>query len=180
MGAAAHKVARATPARPPLRLVPGGNRHARTHAANAASIAFRVAVISLIVLTAAGVARVSLAARAAEATIDAWELRAEVKAERLMSRSLEADRSALAAPSRIEAVACQSLNMTRPAQVAYLQLPSSCDTSVEAAMTVAEGTAAPATAEQKGERGLLGTLMDLAAGEAQVLLVGDVGLGSLQ
>lgn len=122
--------------------------------------------------------RVSLAARAAEAAIDAWDLQAQVKAERLVTRSLKADRSALAAPSRIEAVACQTLNMTRPAAVAYLELPA------EVSGTAVDDAAVLASNEQAGPRpegpGVLDTLMDLAAGEAEVMLVGDVGLGSIR
>jgi cell division protein FtsL len=133
-----------------------------------ASESFRLVIFCLVVLALAGVARVSLAAKAAEATVDAWELRADVKAERLAGRTLEADKSALAAPSRIEAVASQTLNMSRPAQVSYLQLPSTEAVPVEQK----EGGS--------GKPALLATLVDLAAGEAQVMLVGDVGLGSLQ
>lgn len=179
MGAAARKIAHthtAAPARPALRLVRGGHRRGAARSAAAASNAFRVATFCLVVLAFAGVMRVTLAARAAEASIDAWALKAEVKAERLVTRTLEADRSALAAPSRIEAVACQTLNMGRPTQVAYLQLPSS-----EA--VVPDGTPAVAAANVASEdsgSGVLDTLMNLAAGEAQVMLVGDVGLGSLR
>jgi hypothetical protein len=110
--------------------------------------------------------------------MDAWELRAEVKTERLSLRSLEADRSALAAPSRIEAVACETLNMARPATVAYLELPAQ-------GATAADTTAAAVTATERLDLASAGaevvaTLMDLAAGEAEVMLVGDVGLGSLR
>jgi cell division protein FtsL len=129
--------------------------------------------VCLAILALAGAARVTFAAQAAEASIDAWELKAEVKAERLAERALKADRSALAAPSRIEAVACQTLNMGRPAEVAYLQLPAEQATGPDAA--VAEAAHGPS-----GGAELLATLMDLAAGEAEVMLVGDVGLGSFR
>lgn len=133
-----------------------------------ASDAFRVVCLCLAVIAFAGVMRVSLAASAAEASIDAWKLRADVKAERLVTRTLEADRSALAAPSRIETIASQTLNMTKPTQVSYLQLPAG----------TAEADSAPAAEEKPAGDGVLATLVDLAAGEAQVMLVGDVGLGS--
>ena len=116
---------------------------------------------------------------AAEASIDAWELRAEVKAERLVTRTLEADRSALAAPSRIEAVACQTLNMCRPTQVSYLQLPAS-DDAVPPGVPAANADEPDTAPAVSGESGVLATLMDLAAGEAEVMLVGDVGLGSFR
>lgn len=139
---------------------------------------FRIALVCLTMLACAGVVRVSLAASAAEASIDAWELQAEVKAERLVTRSLEADRSALAAPSRIEAVACQTLNMTRPATVAYLELPSEVPGALPAAGAAIASNAQVGPADDGP--GVLDTLMDLAAGEAQVMLVGDVGLGSIR
>lgn len=172
MGEAARRISHArtaTPARPALRVVRGGRSRARARADARAAHLFRALVVFLVVLASAGVLRVTLAAHAAEATIDAWELRKEVKTERLVARTLEADRSALASPSRIEAVACQTLNMQRPKQVSYLQLPSA------AGFDVVQGATPPADSP-----GVLVTLMDLAAGEAQVMLVGDVGLGSLR
>jgi cell division protein FtsL len=181
VGAAARKIAHthtAAPVRPALRLVRGGRRRTAARSAAAASHVFRVAVVCLTVIICAGVLRVSLAASAAEASIDAWELQKQVKAERLVTRSLEADRSALAAPSRIEAVASQSLNMMRPVTVAYLELPS----ATSAADAAAEVTLAANMQDEPASDGpgVLDTLMDLAAGEAQVMLVGDVGLGSIR
>lgn len=168
MGAAARKLAHtATHTRPALRLV-HGTRGKKRRSSVHASEAFRIAAFCFVMLAFAGVMRVSLAASAAEATIDAWKLRAEVKAERLAGRTLEADRSALAAPSRIEAVASQTLNMGKPAEVSYLALPEAAPSSE----AESSGSAMPS-----GKR-LLATLVDLAAGEAQVMLVGDVGLGS--
>lgn len=128
-------------------------------------------VICFAVIAIAGVARVFLAASAAEASIDAWSLRADVKAERLVTRALEADRSSLAAPSRIEQIASQTLNMSRPTEVSYLELPS------DGASDAGEAVETPPA---KAGSDLLATLVDLAAEEAQVMLVGDVGLGSLR
>lgn len=181
MGAAARKIAHtAAPVRPVLRVVHGARRRTRAHAAAVASQAFRLIAVFLVVLAFAGAIRVSLAAHAAEAAIDAWELRAEVKAERLVTRTLEADRSALAAPSRIEAVASQTLNMGRPATVSYLQLPSDPGPAAAGLSPTEPDQVVPAEEGGVDSRGLVATLMDLAAGEAQVLLVGDVGLGSLR
>ena len=175
MGVAARRLEHEfVPSRPRLKVVRGASRRTRSRSTAAAESAFRAAVLCMVVLALAGVARVSLAARAAEATIDAWELRGEVKEERLRTRALEADRSALAAPSRIESLAAQTLNMTRPAQVCYLQLCDPVDTADVAATEV------PATAAPAALTGAWATLMDLAASEAQVLLVGDMGLGSLR
>ncbi|MHB1018222.1 MAG: hypothetical protein ACYC2X_10120 [Coriobacteriia bacterium] len=182
MGAAARKIAQpAAPSRPRLRVVRGGA--ARTHARSTAAAdgAFRLLAACLVILAFAGVVRVSLAARAAEATIDAWELRAEVKEERQATRTLEADRSALASPSRIEALACETLNMAKPTQVCYLELPGQDiapdDATGESASVQVAQAGAP---DEASGGGVIRTLMDLAASEAQVLLVGDMGLGSMR
>lgn len=179
MGAAARKIAQTVaPSQPRLRVVGGTSASTRTRARSAASASttFRVVAVCLVVLATTGIARVTLAANAAEAAIDSWDLKAQVKAERLESRTLEADRSALAAPSRIEAVAAATLDMTRPTQVSYLQLP---DTAVPASGG-RESAAKSQVAEKPSGPGVIRTIMDLAASEAQVLLVGDVGLGTLQ
>lgn len=182
MGAAARKMAQpAAPSRPRLKVVRGGAARTRAQSLAAADGAFRLLAACLVILAFAGVVRVSLAARAAEATIDAWELRAEVKEERQATRTLEADRSALSSPSRIEALACETLNMAKPVQVCYLELsgqnsaPDTAD-SGSAPERVAESTAS----DGAPGGGVIRTLMDLAASEAQVLLVGDMGLGSMR
>lgn len=127
---------------------------------------FRGAVLALTVLALCGGLRVSLAVKAAEAAIDASTLREELRAERLESRTLEADRSSLAAPSRIEALASEALNMGRPAEVCYLEVPSTGEES---------GAGTDADARPPA---IVRTLMHLAADEANALLVGDMGLGS--
>lgn len=172
MGAAARKIAyNSQPARPALRLVHGKRTARRARISFDPAEVFRVVAICFTLLAIAGSARVFLAASAAEASIDAWSLRADVKAERLVTRSLEADRSTLAAPSRIEQIASQTLNMTRPSEVSYLELPSDI---------AASGTQVPAAEQDTSGSDLIATLVDLAAEEAQVMLVGDVGLGSLR
>lgn len=169
MGAAARKMAPvAHTVRPHLRLVRGGRPHARSRAEAIAARRFRVVAVVLLVVAFAGIMRVSLAAQAAEAAVDAAYLRDQLKAERLEVRELEADKSALAAPSRIEVLACETLNMGEPNQVCYLELPA--DRVARSGEPAGEGNA-------RG-RDIMNTLMDLAAGEAQVLLVGDMGLGT--
>lgn len=180
MGAAARKIAHtAAPARPTLRLAPVSGR--RTHARSTAAAAFRVVCVCLLILASAGVARVALAAQAAEAAVDAWELKSELKSARMQARGLEADRGSLAAPSRIEVLACETLNMDRPTEVCYLELPAPTGApAVDEGGTPVSGVLA-ASGEPQPKEGaasrVLATLVDLAAGEAQVLLVGDMGLG---
>lgn len=173
MGAAARKISHAqAPARPELRVV---RSHARKpQRAHAASGTFRVVAVCMFVLVLAGAARVNLAARSAEAAINAWDLKGQVTAEKRVTKALEADKSSLAAPSRIQTVAGQTMNMSQPAQVAYLQLPAATPATPKAKLDNTASGARPAS------RGIVGTLMELAAGEAQVMLVGDVGLGSLR
>ena len=173
MGAAARKMAQtpAKPTRPHLRVVSGTSGSTRSRSSTRAAVQFRVVAVCLVVLACAGVLRVSLAVQAAEAAIDASALRAELKDERQDGRVLEADKGALAAPSRIEAIASETLNMRRPAEVTYIQLPEG--------LTAFETADAGRATRARGS-GFLSTLMDLAAGEAQVLLVGDVGLGPLR
>lgn len=136
--------------------------------------------VCAVILMAAGVMRVSLAARAAEASIDAWELRSEVKAEQQLGRTLEADRSALSSPSRIEEIACQTLDMTRPAQVCYLEMPETAVAApVDDGVLVDDGDNEPAPMREAARR-VVATLADLAASEAEVMLVGDMGIGTLR
>lgn len=178
MGAAARKTAPVQTrqhARPSLTLLPGGRRHTRARAHASASHTFRLVVACMSVLALAGLVRVSLAAGAAEGAVDAWNLRSQVKAERLITRALESDKSYLAAPSRVEAVACETLNMCAPTEVAHLDLAQDAAApDAAAAESVSGGADVP---DRIGT--VLSTMLDLAAGEAQVLVVGDMGLGSL-
>jgi len=177
VGATARKMVQtpATPVRPRFAVVRGGRSSASSRRSTRAAVHFRVAVACLALVACAGVLRVSLAVQAAEAAIDASALRAELKEERQNGRVLEANKGALAAPSRIEELASQTLSMRRPAEVNYIHLPD----ALGAAATTPAAADAGDVGSRLGSR-ILTTLMDLAAGEAQVLLVGDVGLGPLR
>ena len=174
MGEAARRLAHtAAPARPALRLVATPGRHPRSRR-RTLGVA-HIALVCCVIIGVSGFARVALAAQAAEAAVDAWGLRDALRVERQTARSLEADRSSLAAPSRIEALACETLNMDRPVEVCYLELPAA-----ESADVPDEPAAAPESGGAPGDAQgptLLATLVDLAADEAQALLVGDMGLG---
>jgi len=162
--------------RPQLRLVscrPSTSARSRQRTRDAGGV-FRLFCGAMVLLAVVGLLRITLAVQAQEAAIDASALRQELKAEEQVATSLEADRSALAAPSRIQSIASASLNMAEPTEVCYIDLP--------AAQEAASEDAAPATeadvATTPGISGVISTLMDVAAGEAQVLLVGDVGIAS--
>ncbi|MDI6900249.1 MAG: cell division protein FtsL [Anaerosomatales bacterium] len=169
----------AVAARPHLRLVraaPRASASSRARSSSASGALLRVAVAAMIVLAAVGMTRVALAVQAAEASIDASDIRADIAAQEELSKRLEADRSALAAPSRIESIASASLNMNKPSNVCYLELP------VAEASGGRPAAGDPVAADTPADDGTLAravsTVMDVFAGEAQVLLVGDVGLAS--
>ncbi|MHB9004169.1 MAG: hypothetical protein ACYC6C_08900 [Coriobacteriia bacterium] len=145
---------------------------------------FMFACMVLIAASIFGVARVTLAAQAAATAIESGRLNSEIKAERLVGDLLECDKSALSTPSRIECIAGESLQMAQAPQVAYLELPASIPvktSSVSGSPVVvveeAESTAVQTT-DSAGFSGMLASVMEMATGEAEVLLVGDAGLAS--
>ncbi|MDO9556812.1 MAG: hypothetical protein Q7J82_04445 [Coriobacteriia bacterium] len=178
MGEAARKLTgrHAPVARPELRLVtsrpkPVVKRRARR---GDAAMAFRIFCAGMIVLAVVGMLRITFAVHAQEAAIDANDLRKVIQVEEQATKALEADRSALAAPSRIESIASAALNMQTPVEICYINLPVAAES--------ADGAEKPFSTEDSGERSrvakVISTMMDVAAGEAQVLLVGDVGIAS--
>jgi len=178
LGEAARKLTgrNAPPARPHLRLVANRSHPAakrRTHNSDARGL-FRVFCFAMCALALVGALRVTLAVQAQEAAIDANDLKRVIQAEEQMTKVLEADRSALAAPSRIESIANAALNMGQPDQVCYINLPAATEPAADEAEPVE-------TAETGGTSRVaqvISTVMDVAVGEAQVLLVGDVGIAS--
>ena len=136
---------------------------------------FRVACAGLVVLTAVAMLRVEVTVRAAEAALITNDLRQDIENERIKSESLEARRMALAAPARIESIACTSMGMGAAGEVAYIDMPSAQPGSGESGIAESGGTRATASGRVAG---LLASIMKMTAGEAQVLLVGDAGLAS--
>jgi cell division protein FtsL len=160
-------------ARPHLRVVTpakktsASKRRRVSHgAAYQGFVFFAVAVAAIALL---GVGRVWLSVQATQASIDSTNLRQQIKNERYRGDLLEVQQSALATPSRILAIASGSLGMAPATSVTYLRLKGD---EVTPAVSTGTGPAA-----RRGV-GILERAMDIAAGEAQVLLVGDVGLAS--
>jgi hypothetical protein len=138
--------------------------------------------------------RVAVLARAAEMTISADRLSKRIKEQRIESDRLEIDRSSLSTPSRIEGIATESMRMGDPASVRYISMPGdeaqgagspgevAQVTAVEPATGVqvaGESDAATAAADGRSPGVLdaaVKALVDMSAGEAQSLLVGDLGL----
>ena len=165
--------------RPRLQVVKPGTRHpaakapkltqSRAHAAAKETFVFFAVIVAVVALL--GVGRVWLSVQAAQASIDASELRREIKQERYRGDMLEIQQSALATPSRIQAIAGTTMGMAPATTVSYLDMRG-------------EDSAPPVKTEvavsDRKNRELLVRVMDVAADEAQALLVGDVGLASSQ
>jgi cell division protein FtsL len=158
-------------ARPYLRVVrpkPATSKAKRRRVSHAAAyqafVFFAVAVAAIAVL---GVGRVWLSVQATQASIDSTKLRQEIKSERYRGDLLEVQQSALATPSRILAIATGNLGMAPATSVTYLRLTSEAPLAGSVV----------ASSEEHGE-GIVERAMHAVAGEAQVLLVGDVGLTS--
>jgi cell division protein FtsL len=132
--------------------------------------AFWAFVGVLVFAVALGGARVTLIVRAAEATVTESRVQAAIKTQRAVADQLEVDKSTLSAPSRIAGIASATMDMGEPASVRYISLQGGV---VSAAGTEAS-MASAASPDVLGR--LLGAAVDLSAGEAQSLLVGDLGL----
>jgi cell division protein FtsL len=178
--------ARADSARTKLRVVPAPvarrPRRARRSAESACRSVFTTLVAILIALTSLGLARVAVIARAAEMTISADQLARRIKAQRIETDQLEIDRSSLSTPSRIEGLAADTMRMGDPASVSYMEMPATpadgatelADARVPSAVLVEAAPSAPSAAERV--KAVFATLIDVSAGEAQSLLVGDFAL----
>ncbi len=163
--------------KPRLRVVrpqarPGSRPKTRARTSNAAArqgfVFFAVVIVAVAVL---GVGRVWLSVQAAQASIDAGKIRREIKTARYQGDLLEVQQSSLATPSRIQAVAGTTMGMVPATKITYLELKS------EKAPSVAQAPE-PAPSAQVRPSGVMEKVMDAVAGEAQVLLAGDVGLAS--
>lgn len=154
-----------------LRLV-GSSRArsgSRKKTAGAAAHNCRIFVAFIALLAVMGLGRVWLSVQATAASLEATDLRQSIKQERYQGDMLEVRQSALGAPSRIKAIAGKAMNMAPAESVSYLELSDSED--VASSQNVDHAASA-------GFGGVLAKLLDLTAGEAQVLLVGDVGLAA--
>lgn len=169
--------------RPRLRVVKPGarisvarsttkNKQGLSRAHSAARDLFRFFGIVVAAIALLGVGRVWLSVQATQASIDSTTLRREIKQERYIGDMLEIQQSALATPSRIQAIAGTTMDMAPATTVSYLDMRGS--------VAAQEATAPIEPVASGASPGLLARVMDVAAGEAQVLLVGDVGLVSSQ
>lgn len=164
--------------RAPLRLVrPTSRGRTSSRAVARCKSVYTACLVVMIALTIAGLGRVALSVKATQTSFEKGVLARDIKAERLEGDLLEVDRSALMTPSRIERIAGGSMEMAAAGDVSYLELPADAGDSEQAASDIErESTASPA--QTPSAKGLFQAVMDMAAGEAQVLLVGDAGLAS--
>lgn len=148
----------------------------------AARSAFQVFTAVALLVAALGVGRVWLSVEAAEASIEANQLRSDIKNERYEGDMLEVSQSALGSPSRIRAIAGEALDMAPAKKVTYLDIQSGAATAARVDGPIEAASVQPSQpsgdSQAAGVLGFVTDMMRLSAGEAQVLLVGDVGLTS--
>lgn len=156
--------------RQPAKQAAGRSTSVRRGKANVAQQNFRLFVVVVAVVAVLGVGRVWLSVLAAEASLEANQLRRDIKNERYVGDMLEIQQSALSSPSRIRAIASAAFDMAPAEDVTYIDIrkPSQAQN--------ASVSTAPARTRKK--TGVIADVLALTAGEAQVLLVGDVGLAA--
>ena len=181
MPALRHAGSTVTHQRPRLSLVKPGTRNSvpvratrpkvgvgRAHTAAREAFVFFGIVVAAVALL--GVGRVWLSVQAAQASMDSTNIRREIKLERYVGDMLEIQQSALATPSRIQAIAGTTMGMAPAKSVSYLDMRES---------GAADAHSKPTDqASANRSAGLLARVVEVAADEAQTLLVGDVGLAS--
>ncbi len=160
--------------RPRLRVVdaPVGRASARNprKSGSAAYQAFVIFASVLLVVAVMGLGRVWLSVEAARTSIEAGKLRIAIKAARYEGDTLEIQQSALATPSSIQ-VAARRMGMAPAQSVSYLRLqPAKAPEPPSVASTQRDVPVADAA--------VLRQVMNVAASEARMLLVGDAGLAS--
>ena len=126
-------------------------------------------------IAAVAMVRVGVMARVAEMSLSEGSLRRNIKTERIAAGQLEVDKSALMAPSRVESIASTTMQMTKPVSINYLLLPPDAKSSANGA-SAATSASVGYSARTSGLGAVIGAVLDMSAGEAQSLLVGDVGL----
>jgi cell division protein FtsL len=140
---------------------------------SAAYEAFVTFCVLVAVLALAALGRVWLSAEAAQATLDSSSLREQIKVARFEGDMLEVQESQLASAGHIQLVAANALGMTPAKKTSYIDLRTG---SVEHRPVQTAPT--DKTTGSSAVPGVVDLVVDVAAGEARVLLVGDVGLSS--
>jgi cell division protein FtsL len=147
---------------------------ARAEEARARSL-FTIFVSVFLCAIALGGARLSITSRAAEYSLSENRLLAEIRQQRVAVDQLEVDRSALSTPSRIAGIASSSMSMGEPRSVNYIAASDIAPAEDAARENGELASAAGSPAAGVFER-VVEAVVELSAGEAQSLLVGDLGL----
>jgi cell division protein FtsL len=159
--------------RPPARA--SARTRARAEEARARSLFTAFALVFLCAVALGG-ARLSLTTRAAEYSLSENRLLADIRQQRVAVDQLEVDRSALSTPSRIAGIASSTMSMGEPRSVNYIAASDIAPAGEPAeASGVPVSTAGMSSAPGIFER-VVQAVVELSAGEAQSLLVGDLGL----
>ena len=161
--------------RPRLRVVASAPKKATGRrprkGAGSAYQAFIIFTSVMFVVAVMGLGRIWLSVEAARTSIEAGKLQTAIKAARYEGDMLEIQQSALATPSRIQAIAVGTMGMAPATSVSYLRLEpprTAPDPAVAVAAPMVSGSGAS----------VLHEAMNVAASEARMLLVGDAGLAS--
>ena len=96
---------------------------------------FNAFIVVLLVLSAAGVARVCQNALIAQNGIDISRLEHEIKEEKRIGKGLNVERMLLQSPSRLERLATRRLDMVKPQKINYIVVPAE---AVESPQEIAE------------------------------------------
>jgi cell division protein FtsL len=174
MGLPAVRHEREQPAdRPSLRVVRPPRKSPAGQPRKAGSGAYQVFVIFtsvLLMVAVMGLGRIWLSVEAARTSIEAGKLRTAIKAAQYQGDMLEIQQSALSTPSRIQALAVGTMGMAPATSVSYLRL--------QKPRTVVQSEAVGAKTSTPHSASVVQQAMNVAAGEARMLLVGDAGLAS--
>lgn len=165
-----------SPANPSPRAARGEARaRARAEETHARAVFTTFAVVLAFVVLLGGV-RVMLITNAAEASLSEDRIQASIKQQRAEADQLEVDRSALSTPSRIADIASSTMRMGEPKSVRYISMPHVSVTAQPGTSGQSASTQEAAAAPTGILSSVVGAVIDLSAGEAQSLLVGDLGL----
>jgi cell division protein FtsL len=148
---------------------------ARAEEARARS-AFTVFVLVFLCAVALGGARLTLTTRAAEYSLSENSLLADIRQQRVTVDRLEVDRSVLSTPSRIAGIASATMSMGEPRSVNYVAASDIAPAGETAAASAGPVSAAGMQSAPGVFERVVQAVVELSAGEAQSLLVGDLGL----
>jgi cell division protein FtsL len=163
------------PARAPRLDVACAHARARAEEARARSL-FSVFAVAFVCVVALGGARLTLTSRAAEYSLSENRLLTEIKQQRVAVDQLEVDRSALSTPSRIAEIASATMSMGEPRSIKYLAASDITVADSTAHSPDGAGSETVAPAAPGAFQRVVDAVVELSAGEAQSLLVGDLGL----